>query len=216
MDPVNDIALGPFHTVHSADGSRASDIYWWEPAYVKEKVLFDLAKQVDQLRRGERHLRSLIGKCKFSDFIERALIRYVRALDVPDAKTSFMQLWGVLEYVTLTEKAAYDVTISRALFAFRKKDYYRLILNRLRSERNQLIHEGRDSEQAELSLFNLLLFVNEALTALIYVGHKFQSKAEYGEFLDLPSDPSMLSAREVDLKRKLRSVEHAKKIFVRE
>lgn len=31
--PVNDIGLGPTHTLHKLDGSAACEMFWWEPAY---------------------------------------------------------------------------------------------------------------------------------------------------------------------------------------
>ena len=212
-NPVNGIVLGPFHTIHLPDGSAPTDLYWWEPSYIKESQPLDLTSEGQNIRKAERWLKSLFQNSPLRGFAEQALLRYVRALDAPDIKSSFLQLWSVLEYLTCTEKMGYERTIARALFVFKDKDYHQAILNRLRNERNQLVHEGRDSDQTELSLYNLLLYANESLMTLIQVAHQFENTQDFAVFLDLPSDSSALEQRGRALNRQVDAVRYAKKIF---
>ena len=87
----------------------------------------------------EQKLRKLLSKIKYEKEITNAIIEYGRALDNRNWRTAFLRLWIVLEELTHTCSDGYKVTIRRASFVFKEREYHRQILNHLRDLRNSFV-----------------------------------------------------------------------------
>jgi hypothetical protein len=115
-DPVNRIRFERVHTLHQGDGPLAHAQFWYEPAYVGRRQPY--GPRWDFLRRQELDAQRQLGKLKYRDELALLLVRRVRALDLPDRESSFLQLWSVLEDVTGTQEARHEDTVRRAAFIF--------------------------------------------------------------------------------------------------
>jgi len=202
--PVNDIRLSPFHTVHDAKGSLATETYWYDPGYAKPANLFSDKSKFSRLLSFAKNLRSRLTKLPYRSEIEGALIRYVRALDSADLNDTFLRLWSLLEYLTDSGNDPYKVANRRAAFMFDDRVRSTLVLGHLTNHRNRFVHAGSDTDNIESLVFLLKKYVDALL--LFHLGNSFDfaSRAEAARFMDLPP-----SREEIDLR--IRRLRHARK-----
>lgn len=194
VHPVNNVVLGPIHTVHHPDGTPATDVYWWEPSYVEPLRAFSLRERAKPLKRFERLVRLSLKRSPFADLIQKILLQYVRALDDRQLSSAFVKLWAALEEVTLAN-GNYDSLIRRSTFLWREQRYHRLVLHHLRLWRNRIVHDGEDTSEAERMVFQLKQYVEHMLLFFIRRSHVFETLGEYGQFLDLPENTAILHRR---------------------
>lgn len=198
-DPVNQIVLGPLHSLHHPSGKLATETFWYEPGYRFPPQPLTLSKERDKLFTFESQIRNCLKQLNYRTTMEQALLRYVRALDEHDWQKSFSRLWSLLELLTHTQYATYDVTIQRACFLFEERDYYRQVLEHLRENRNRSTHDDEGSAEIEVLMYQLKTIIDVLLVRQIFNRLKFDSMAEWGEFLDMPVDPQDLNAKLVSL-----------------
>jgi hypothetical protein len=202
--PVNEIVLGPFHTVHDDSGASAAEVWWFQPDYVGPVA------PVDPLAKGKnpfpsiKKARERLRKHPYAKVVEEALIRYVRALDQRDFENAFINLWGVLEHLTDTSWKNNQLTERRAGFLLGNDHFYREVLRHLRSHRNRSVHAGANSEFIETLVYQLKRVVEEHLRFHLFQGWRFGSHAETAEFMDLPIQSDALRARIAKSKLALR------------
>jgi hypothetical protein len=199
-DPVNQIVLGPLHSLHHPSGKLATEIFWYEPGYRFPPHPLSLGKERDKLFAFETQIRTCLKRLNYRYTMEQALLRYVRALDEHDWQKSFSRLWSLLELLTHTQYANYDVTIQRACFLFEERDYYRQVLEHLRENRNRSTHDDEGSSEIEALMYQLKTIIDVLLVRQIYNRLKFDSMAEWGEFLDMPMDVNALNNKLIGLK----------------
>jgi len=198
--PVNQILLGPLHSLHFPSGKLATDTFWYEPRYRFPSLPISLDDKRDKLFAFETQIRKCLKQLNYKITMEQALLRYVRALDEHDWQKSFSRLWSLLELLTHTQQANYDVTIRRACFLFEERDYYRQILEHLRENRNRSTHDDEGTEEIEALMYQLKNIIDVLLVRQIFNRLKFDSMAEWGEFLDMSVDPNALSNQLVNLR----------------
>jgi hypothetical protein len=208
-DPVNKILLGPLHSVHSPDGKRLPDPFWYDPTYVGPVVPIDLTKKWCELRRFERLVRRRLSRSpskQSKQFLEEAFRRYARALDERSHENSFLKLWSLLEYLTRTMNQSYDVTIKRAVSLWSDRAFHKEVLQHLRDHRNSAVHSDQVSAEITTLLYQLKRYVEGLLTFHISHSCKFASLEEMISFLDLPSDKTVLSQRKRLIQKRLRFI----------
>ena len=206
--PINDILLGPIHTLHHPDGAPASEIFWWEPSYVEPHSPVDLTQDLSEMRTFERWVRAHLAASSMRLELEGILNRYVRALDERDLNPALVTLWGVLEDLTGTRTGdTHKVTVRRAAFVFKDGEFRKLVLNHLREWRNRIVHEGRGTGEGERMVQELQHHVAVLLGFLLSNAKTFRSFDEVGRFLDLPPDPDILSRRIKHLQKAYRMCE---------
>lgn len=188
--PVNNILLGPIHTLHYPDGGAATTNYWYDVGYCGPQNLFDIRKDKKQLSKFESKIRDMLKKHYYKKTISELVIRYCRALDDPNLSSCFLGLWSVLEGLTASGNDRYDVTIRRAAFIWEDPNYHKQILQNLRMYRNIHVHLGSHSDRVESYVFQLKNYVEQLL--LFHIGNKlgFRDLKETSQFLDLPFDSS--------------------------
>lgn len=184
--PVNDIRLSPFHTVHKADGSLATEIFWFDPGYSRPANIFSDKTKFEKVLAFATNLRNRLRTLAYREDIEGALIRYVRALDSADLNDAFLRLWSLLEYLTDSTHDAYKVATRRAAFMFSDRDRSQLVLSNLTNHRNRFVHVGSETGDIESLVFQLKRHVDALL--LFHLGNRFgfASRAEAARFMDLP------------------------------
>lgn len=202
--PVNDIRLSPFHTVHNATGALATETFWFDPGYSRPANAFSDKNKFEKILAFATNLRARLRSLPYQEDIERALIRYVRALDSADLNDAFLRLWSVLEYLTDSTHDPYKVATRRAAFMFADRERSQLVLSHLTSHRNQFVHVGSETEDIESLVFQLKRYVDALL--LFHLGNRFgfNSRSEAARFMDQPPD-------KVELRRLERRIQQARK-----
>lgn len=204
--PVNDIRLGPIHTLHHVDGRPALEAFWYEPAFQSSETVSSLGSQkLEQCKAEETWCRTRIRRFKKAVVIEDLFVRYCRALDQADETNAFLQTWAILETLT-GNPSSYSDLVQRASYLYTDRWYARLQLKDMQQIRNDLVHSGRENDRLDELLYRLKQFVEHYLVFLLRNHHALQNLDELRAFL---SQPTELSA----LKKRRESVALAERIF---
>jgi hypothetical protein len=204
VKPVNQIRLGPVHTLHFENGKPASPIYWYENLYPKESRP-ETVRSWPEIAKGEKVIRSLILKSKYSCDLKTIFQRYARSLDSSDHNSDFLKLWSLLEFLTgIKPGENYAEVIRRTLFLSPDPDYDERILQHLRDRRNASIHQAETSNWGETHLFQLKRHVELLMHFHIQVGREYLSVEEIGKLLARPRDSAALYKRIEELRLELR------------
>ena len=204
--PINDIRLSPFHTVHDAAGALATETFWFDPGYSRPASTFSDKTKFTKILTFASNLRTRLGSLSYREDIERAMIRYVRALDSADLNDTFLRLWSLLEYLTDSMHDPYKVATRRAAFMFEDRERSQLVLSNLTSYRNRFVHVGSETEDIESLVFQLKRYVDALLLFHIGTHFGFDSLSEAARFMDQPPD-------KVELKLRARRIEQASKFI---
>ena len=192
--PVNEIVLGPLHSLHLPDGKLATEMWWYDPEYQKPVEPYNLRgiKEKHLLDKIERSGRALLKKQKYRTVVELAIKEYCRALDHRNWSNAFLKLWSVLELLTHTEKANYSITIQRASFVWTDAEYHKEVLNHLRHLRNSFVHENKSTDYVETYMYQLKRYVEALISFHLGMGLSFSTISEAAEFMDLPVEKQVL------------------------
>ena len=193
--PVNQVLLGPLHSLHHPDGNLASAAVWYEPDYVMPLQSKELSRRWPEAKEQERKARLGLARSAYAARLEEALRRYTRALDAFQWEASFLDLWGLLETLTGTQpNESHGLTVKRAAFFYEEpeREFHVQVLNHLRDYRNRSVHGGEGSATIEAYMYQLKRYVEQLLLFHLTNSYGFESIARVAEFLDLPPDPADL------------------------
>jgi len=206
--PINQIILGPIHTLHKANGVLATtDEWWFEPSYVGAIRPYKPPQEFfDSLYSSLNGIRKKLKIHKYPNDIQNAFIRYTRALDERNYTTAFLKLWSILEFLTDTIGSRYDVTVRRTAFLYKEREFHYQVLQHLRLRRNLTVHFDKDTSEMKESLFNLKNYVESLISFHINNQYGFESIQEAAEFLSLPYEGN-------NLNHKIELLKYAKKFF---
>jgi hypothetical protein len=195
--PINNILLGPFHTLHERNGNLRTDNFWYQPNFESmEPYGFSKKEEYDYFISFTKFIRNKLKRCPYQKFISEGIIRYTRALDYSDYEVAFVKLWSILEMLTYTLKETYEKTIKRTAFIFKDYDFHYQVLNHLREFRNKSIHSpGSGSDESKTYLYQLKRYVERLLIFHLTTKNRFPGLSSMGEFLDLPPDPELLKTK---------------------
>lgn len=203
--PVNDIRLGPIHTLHHPSGEIAQKTFWYDPFYTPGEASRIDAGKWNNMIANTATIRRLIAQLSYRARMRDFFIRYARALDTADHEKGFLKLWNLLE--DLTDTAAgdtYDKTIRRALFIGRDPEWQSSVLHHLRTYRNASVHSGYSTDRAEKYVYQLKTYVEELILFHLTSRPKFKSIHAMAEYLELPRDPEILRKKIALFERALR------------
>jgi len=200
--PVNAIVSGPIHTLHLPNGDLATDSWWYESEYQGPTDLWRNGGFLPEVIKFTVRFRKSLKKLPMRDVLSDALVRYVRALDSQNWQTSFLQLWGILELLTSTQRKRYDERIKRASFLFSEREYAKEVLNHLRDFRNRAVHAGADTDHIETLMYQSKSYVENLICFIVLNSFGFQSMEEVGDFLSTNPDRGRV-------KRKIKQLEYA-------
>jgi hypothetical protein len=191
--PINKVRLGGAHTVHKERGGIATEMFWYEPNFVKAIPFSPLG--IKNFKSNSRWALKQLNASPYSDLLKEALLRYVRALDERDQNVALIRLWGALESLTTPSEANYDMLTRRCSFLFKERDYHKQVLEHLREYRNSSVHAGDQSERAKTNCFQLQFYFHHLLIFHLNNSNTFKSLEEANKFLDLPSEKGELENR---------------------
>lgn len=197
LQPINQIITGPIHSLHDPQGNHIEDRYWYDRNYPRRF----LPKHIDlvNIRATERQVQGLRKNHKYQNEIDRSLIRYCRALDYPDLHTSFVKLWGLLEYLTGSERIE-DIA-KRTAFLYAENELVRQKLIYLRKYRNESVHSDIDSSEILKLVYQMMHFVE--LLIFFHLKNKmgFNSVKEAADqLLNLSPDTNQLK-RQIEIRK---------------
>ncbi len=206
-DPINNIRLGPLHTIHDENGKLSDKIYWFENEFVNNSSYNVVKDKWQYIKKEFVHFRKCIKNSKSDINITSIINYYTNALDTNDYHNSYLKLWALLEQLTDTGLSGYDKTISRTLFFYKNDKLNKEALEHLRIIRNRLIHKGESPDDIEPVLFQMKRFVERILLFHINNLKYFFNLHEVGRFLDIHYNKDSLK-REIQFrKRVLKEIE---------
>lgn len=190
IKPVNNILLGPVHTLHLPSKNLATDTFWYQENYHDDISPLQLSNRKEATLSLTNRVRGRLKLLPYREVIEEAIRRYARALDYSDLEAAFLKLWSVLELLTNTTlKDNFKVTVRRASFVHKDNESHHQILNTLRIFRNAAVHSSADSSgQIESFLYLLKRYVEQLIRFHLWIRVKFPSFAEAASFLDSKPD----------------------------
>ena len=193
-EPVNNIILGPIHTLHKPSGELAAkEIWWYETSYLGAiKPFSPRQNEFDNIGKSFDCVKKTFKTHKYPQVIHNAVIRYTRALDERDWSTAFIKLWSILELLTDTGRASYDTTIKRIVFLYRERDYHIQVLQHLREYRNSSVHFDKGNSEMELYLYQIKNYVEALIDFHVNNKYGFESIQEAAGFLNLPNEEKTL------------------------
>jgi len=190
MRAVNKILWGPVTTIHTADGSFARNGLWVDRA-VSTKHSFG-PRSNSKIFIFEQAMTRRIRKSPLRQFLEDALVGYVRALDHVDQEHCFLSLFTVFEHLTggMNEGTNYERAMKRTLACFDVSNDERRFreeeLAYLRAFRNELVHRGRAAADEHAAVQLLLVYVHGLLKVFLGSLISSPSREEAFSALDLP------------------------------
>jgi hypothetical protein len=204
-EPVNPILPGTLYTLHELNGTLIEDVFWVEPHPLETNRIYGADENWPRVEKRALKLRSGLRALTYRQEIEKALVRYVRALDEIDPRSSFNRVWSVLEYLT-NSVGTYETLISRSCFLAvdRDRGFVRMVLQHLRDVRNAVVHSDEERSNMKAYLDQLRLVTEWLIFFHLREGKLFQSRARAAEYLDTPTDRGLLLERIGDYRRALR------------
>jgi hypothetical protein len=212
--PRNEFRIGPIHTIHEMDGRLASGAFHYETPFVSHDYPGrpkSLSKpEIARLERSEEILLRQLVLMKYGDGLKNVLREYVSILDMPSNEGGFIRLWKVLEALTGTEHADYDVLVKRASAVYKDRKLAKLLLEHLRNSRNLTTHDLSETADIRMCFQHALKFVHSMLFVHINNAGKFSSFKEAGEFLSHIASGRAQIERQTFLVREAREVENVR------
>ena len=187
--PVNKFLSGPLSTLHYPGGKLAKDIWWYDIEYQYPLPHFDPTIHLKWINKYEKYVRRRLDKIKYSEILIQSITDYGIALDSINWKTTFLNLWTILEQLTFTNpNEGYQITIDRVSFLCEKQNYNRIVLEQLRKLRNSFTHgsQSTETEILENIIYQLKRYVEILLEFHLKMGPKFKNSKEVRNFLSLP------------------------------
>jgi hypothetical protein len=202
--PVNLILPGSVHTLHRPNGTLIEEIFWFEPQSLKSNWIYAADDKWPDVQRRAAKLLSRLQSARYRGEIENALVRYVRALDDADPRSSFNRMWSVLEYLA-DSVGSYDSLIGRVSFLSPDDEriIVRMLLQHLRDVRNAIVHADEERPNIQTYLDQVKLATERLIMFHLRNGKRFASRAAAASYLDTPVDRAILLGRIRDYRRAL-------------
>lgn len=186
LKPINRVLKGETLTLHSFDGKIINDdFYYFCPEYKPQKTL--ILENSKKISNSLKQLIKSFNNCKpkHQFIIGETLNCYVDGFDESSSEIAFLKAWTALEKITNTNQN--DILIKRSTALLKKeiKPYNTILLEALRTFRNEFVHEGMPGP----SSFQACYFIQPFLFSLIirfnlsYSGF-FENIEEANHFLD--------------------------------
>ncbi len=181
---LNDVRLGPLHSLHDLKGNLTCQQYWYQPDYQFRSPI-KLSSKYPNFIDDYRHIRKKVEQKPYLMDFKDTLLRYVRALDYPDYNTAYLHLWGVLEKLTVTQNESYKTTIRRASVISKRPEYESEVLRHLRDYRNRVVHKGTAISDIETYVYQLKRYVDRMIWFWMNQTFNLCTLDDLAEFLDI-------------------------------
>ena len=191
--PINKIRIGSIHTLHKESGKTIDmDTFWFDPNFTKASPFKLTSNNLKGFKKNVKWVLETLKKSKYSQKLENALLRYVRALDERDQNVALLHIWGALESITAYEENSKSNLPKRCAYLFSEYEYHKQVLEHLREYRNQSVHAGDQNEEAKSYCYQLQGYFIEIILFHLHRVKEFNTLAEANGFLDQPVDIEQL------------------------
>lgn len=152
------------------------------------KADFDSAKKI--LRR----LGNPTGDLEVRQILVDAFRQYGQAVEGSDWRDSFLELWRILEWITVRDKGEFStkLLLQRTKTLLWKNASLHDALVIAHDARNELVHKGRFSEEGQMLVQELKQIVEVCIQSLNYLERKYPKWAQlemfYTQAAALPDD----------------------------
>ena len=202
-DPINNVRLGPLHTLHDETGKLLdNNIYWFENKFIEKSAGRFVKDKWEYISKDFIHFRKCIKNSKSNIDINSIINYYTSALDTDDYHDAYLKLWSLLEQLTDTGSSGYDKTIARTLFFYKNDKLNKEALEHLRIVRNRLIHKGESPDDIEPIIFQMKRYVERILLFHINNLKYFLNIQEVGKYLDINYSMDTLK-REIKFRKRI-------------
>ena len=203
--PTNPILPGTVHTLHYPDGTLIKDVFWVQAQPLRNDWVYDADRHWPTIDKRALTRRSLLRSLNYREDIEKALVRYVRALDDADPHSSFKRVWGILEYLVNTI-GDYDTLIRRVCFLVSdgERNLTRMLIEHLRDVRNAVVHGDEARTNMGMYLEQARMATEWLIQFHLRRKNPFKSRAGAAEYLDTPTERKLLEERIRNYRRALR------------
>ena len=207
--PMNEIVLGPVHTLHSLSGEIAApNIWWYQPEYNGSVRPFGFSAHQNDLLGFLRKTRRALRRHNYRQDMERAIIGYTQALDEPRPDIAFRKLWGIFEFLTNVEPGkpgqGTSTAIKRTTFFLTDRRYHKKVLERLRDHRHDLVHRDAQSIAITSYLNHLKAYVEKLMLFHLENAIGAESLAEANLVYGTTTDRGALKKKEWRLKQAIK------------
>lgn len=202
-EPINKIRLGCFHSIHNELGYLVNpNNYWYEPNFILNDIYTPNKDSIEFFKNNLENIIFNLKKCKYSDNLRNALLRYVRAFDEKNNNIALLEVWGALESLTATNDSNKDKLPKRCAFLYAEYEFHKQILEHLREYRNQSVHDGIKNEEVKHYCYQVQGYFRELIIFHLMAVNEFNSIDDANEFLDQSVDIN-------ELKKKKKLIEKA-------
>jgi hypothetical protein len=169
-------------------------MFWYEPRWSHDTQSAQFKGDAKTTNKSILKWWNKAQKNNLAAHISEGLLRYCRALDQHDTSAALLDLWGALEFLTVTQNEKYDVTVNRIVRLFKDHDDARQIATHLRLRRNSTVHAAKnfDAHESDAVLMQGELLVSQILFFCIRYGSEFHNPEELVKFLNLTLDQMVL------------------------
>lgn len=199
VHPINEILIGPLHTLHDSSGKLIDDSsVFFNPYFsYKKPERFLLSGRAKELFFKNVHtVRTALRKSHNRSLLEKSLMRYSSALDIELPHPAFLELWSTLEMLLLKDedKNTNDL-LKRA--AFIHDDYARVYedLKILRAFRNDYVHRQNESEVIGVFLYRLKRITENCIWFFLLNTYGNKPHKELLDFMSLSHEPAILKEK---------------------
>lgn len=193
--PINTVRLGPFHTIHAANGCLAIANPWYEPSFIGCRPFAPNSPNTDaSFKKCSSRLLARLNSPKMPiDFRQRiasSLLLFVRAFDEPNPSTAFMGAWTALERLCLVDPSeGHDKIIERCSVLIKDgRRFHRSMLTHLRERRNEFAHDGIISNNTRLLCYQAQSYIKRIVSYLFFSANHFASTDDALRLLSLKPD----------------------------
>ena len=188
--PLNDIVLGPVHTVHLASGALATKDIWYEPNYREHRNAINIGNKYKELRNSEYKIRNTLNHMNTNDKNTMKYIfgLYSVALDEWNWDVVYLNLWNMLENI-LKKEGERKINIGRrASFIHKNAMLAEQNINILKCHRNSMLHDINGERASWAHIYYLKKYIDSLILFIVNNVRRFKTIDNIIELFSLPTD----------------------------
>lgn len=187
--PFAKILPPPIYGLFHLDG-QYEQYYYNLTKYPEYKTNSIAIEQIDETRKLANRLKTIGSESDTVDLLIEAVEKYGQALDSFEWKLTFLELWQILELVTLQSKEQFSMkTVTNRINCLFKQDQFsKDLLQALYKTRNSLVHKGHFPYKRGLEEIGLLKSLAErSINALFGLVKEFPTKSSLSRYYEFAS-----------------------------
>lgn len=214
--PIGELLIAPFTTIHDLSGRLAAEIFWYGAWSGPHSGGGPSKRHMESHRTRVKLYTESLSRSYWKDSCKRLLQMYYTFISEPDRNSAFLAGWNILEFLLSdidrdSLKTAYDVIIKRACCFYRDRERAEVTGLYIKNTRNKIAH-GHDAPLFDSSetLYALMNFIRPVMRAFIVNHYRLRTRSEFLAFCDLSAHEVTLDERLARAHREIRVIEAAR------